>query len=105
MLLFPSHRDANIWIVVLSTIFSIPFMSLVVTKLPIFRSFYRQHHSVFDDGRRSSADQRAAPPMAGLVTGGAIALILLPTGVSNIIVPAFCGGIGASVMSFYHEPP
>ena len=104
-LMFPSYREVNIWVVALSAIFAIPFMSLVVTRLPVFRSFYRQHHSILDDGRRNSADQKAAAPMAGIVTAGAIALILLSIGVSNIIVPAFCGGIGAGIMSFYHEPP
>jgi hypothetical protein len=105
VLMLPGHPDVNHWLVALSIFCAVPFMSLVVTRLPVFRSFYRQHHSIIDEGVRSANDRRAAAPMAGIVTGGVIALILLPTGVANTVVPAFCGAIGAGVMSFYHEPP
>ncbi len=104
-LMLPGHPEVNLWLVALSIFGAVPFMSLVVIRLPVFRNFYRQHHSILDDGVRGADDRRAAAPMAGIVTGGVIALILLPTGVSNIVVPAFCGAIGAGVMSFYHEPP
>lgn len=102
--LLPSHPQANLWLILLASLFAIPFMSLLVTRLPVFNKFYRQDLSVLDDGFRSSADHKAAAPMAGLVTGAAIALILLPAGVSDIVVPALCGGVGAGVMSFYHQP-
>ncbi|MDX5298638.1 MAG: hypothetical protein LPK85_06780 [Gammaproteobacteria bacterium] len=103
-LMLPSHREVNLWVVALSTLLAIPFMSLVVIRLPVFRRYYRQHPFIIDDGRRRWADQRAAAPMAGIVTSAAIGLMLLPVGVSNAVVPAFCAGIAASVMSFYHEP-
>lgn len=105
ILMLPSHPEVNLWLVALSIFCAVPFMSLVVTRLPVFRNFYRQHHSIFDNGVRSANDRRAAAPMAGLVTGAVLAVILLPTGVSDIVVPAFCGAVGAGVMSFYHEPP
>lgn len=105
ILMLPAHPEVNRWLVALSVFCSVPFMSLVVTRLPVFRNFYRQHQSIFDDGVRSANDRRAAAPMAGLVTGGVIALTLLLLGVSDIAVPAFCGAVGAGAMSFYHEPP
>lgn len=105
LLMLPSHPEVNNWLVALSIFCAVPFMSLVITRLPVFRNFYRQHHSILDDGVRSANDRRAASPMAALVTGGVIALILQFLGVSDIAVPAFCGAVGAGVMSFYHEPP
>jgi hypothetical protein len=105
ILMLPTHPEINLWLVALSIFCAVPFMSLVVTRLPVFRNFYRQHQSILDDGIRSANDRRAASPMAGLVTGGVIALTLLFLGVSDIVVPAFCGAVGAGVMSFYHEPP
>ena len=105
LLMLPSHPEVNLWLVALSIFCAVPFMSLVVTRLPVFRNFYRQHHSILDDGVRTADDRRAASPMAALVTGGVIALTFQLLGVSDIAVPAFCGAVGAGVMSFYHEPP
>lgn len=104
VLMYPSYRDMNIWIVALSTAFAIPFMSLVVRRLPVFKAFYKQDDSVLDDGIRSSADQKASAPMASIVTGAVIVCILMLFGVSNLVVPAFCGAVAAGVMSFYHWP-
>lgn len=105
-LMFPGHPNASIGVVAVSSAFSIPFMSLIVVRLPVFKDFYKhgQDISIIDNEVSSSADYKAAPPMAGIVTAGAIGLILYPAGVSHILVPAFCGGVAASVMSFYYEP-
>ncbi|MCL7422300.1 MAG: hypothetical protein M8364_15520 [Methylobacter sp.] len=106
VLLFPKHPDANSGVVALSSVFAILFMSLIVIRLPVFNNFYRNKKDtwIIDNRHSSFADYKAAPAIAGIVTGGAIGLILLSTGVSNIFVPAFCGGVGAGVMSFYHAP-
>ncbi|MDO6462002.1 hypothetical protein Q4485_14925 [Granulosicoccaceae sp. 1_MG-2023] len=100
----PGRPEVNVSVVALSIVFAIPFMSLVVTRLPVFKQFYRQDQSVIHDGPGSAADAKAAGPMAALVTGGVIALVLFCAGALNVMVPALSGGIAAGFMSFYHWP-
>jgi len=82
---------------------SIAFTSLVVIRLPVFRQFYSAMLDYELKKYRGFANYKAAPVMAGLVTGVFLGVCLYLFGVGNLLGPAFLGAVASAVMSLYHE--
>lgn len=108
VLLLPSQPDTSGLVIALASTLTVPFVSLVVVRLPVFNKFYKRKSAIniidTNTGHPSVSDSRAAPVLVGFVTGAVIALTLWLLSVPNITLPAFCGAVSAFVLSFYHEP-
>lgn len=108
MLWIPSQPDASGLVIALTSTLTVPFVSLVIVRLPVFNKFYRRKSIIHiidtNTGYPDASDSRAAPVLVSFVTGAVIALALWLLALPNITLPAFCGAVTAFTLSFYHEP-
>jgi len=97
-------QDTNYILAAVATLFCVVFMSLVVVRLPVFRSYYRNNELKTDSPHFRADNQKAALVMSFLVTGSTFTLGLYAVGVTDLLIPGFCAGIAASIASLYHRP-
>lgn len=94
-------QDTDYFLAAIATLFGVGFMSLVVIRLPVFRSYYKNKNNPW---RFRVENQKAALAMSFLATGLTFAFCLLIFDIKAVFTPALCAAIAASIASLYHEP-